>query len=117
ADADADRAALGELDRVADEVEEDLAQLQHVGDHEADLAGDAELDAVAPLAGEGLERGGDALDEGAGAELLGPHLHAAGLDLGEVEDAADQVEEVDAGDADPPQVGDGVLVAARLGVL
>ncbi len=94
-DRDADAALGGELDRVADEVDEDLAEFAAVGD---DLAGqggprrEGEGDAFfLRLEGEHLVH---RLEEGEELEGLVVPLHLSGLDLREVEDLVDDVEEV-----------------------
>src|SRR5262249_49780979 len=93
--ADLDPAALwGELDRVGEQVEEDLLDLPLVGAHGADLAvdrlgeGDAAADRARAARGEGVVDGDGQRD---GRQL---ELHAPGLDLRQVEDVVDQREQV-----------------------
>ena len=72
-----------------------------VGDH---AAGEIviDLDAERKLAVFGFvpERASDRLQQARGQDLLGIHRHGAGFDLRQVEDVADQVEQVGAGAVD-----------------
>ncbi len=92
---------LGELDGVAQQVEQDLHQAlfvrEHGGRHRAaeDMA---ELDALV-LGAEPAEVD-DPLDERGEVELVRDQLHLASLDLGQIEDVIDQAQEVLAGGAD-----------------
>jgi hypothetical protein len=100
-DADVDLALGGELDGVADEVDENLAQAERVADEAGgnfrrDKVGG--LDVLGPdLGGEEVDGFLDALVEVEGAVL---HLEAAGLDLGVIEDVVDDGEERFAADVD-----------------
>ena len=84
------RAGLGELDGVAQEIEQDLLQAQRIAAHAFGHAGrdiGGELQAL----GGGLRRQGlgHALDQLDGGEFDAFEVEAAGLDLGEVEDVVD----------------------------
>ena len=90
----AHRALLGELERIAQQVEQDLLQAQRIADHALrhvgrDIGG--ELQAL----GGGLRRQrlGHALDQLDGRELDAFEVEAAGLDLGEVEDVVDDAQQ------------------------
>ena len=90
----ADRTGFGELDGVAQEVEQDLLQAQRIAGHAVrhigpDIGG--ELQAL----GGGLRRQrlGHPLDQLDGGELDAFEVEAAGLDLGEVEDVVDDPEQ------------------------
>ena len=114
-DIEDDLAVLGELDGVANEVEEDLPETAGVG---ADARGDVgvevddELDALLDgLLGEEVH---DAFDDGVEVELLGEDLDLGGLDLGEVEDVLDDAHEGFAGGADG--LNHFLLVGGEVGV-
>ena len=110
---DADAADLGELDGVAGEVDQHLAEAVAVADDPARHAGGHEggdLDALAlRFRGQELD---DALDEGVQIERRGDDVDAPGLDLGEVEDLVDERQEGLAGGLDGVRVG-GLLGAER----
>ena len=116
ADGDGDLAAGGELDGVADEVDEDLAQAGGVGDEprrgaRVDDRGEVEA-LVAELAGgDEVDHG---LDEAAQLEGVVLELELVGLDLGEVEDVVDEGEQRVAGAAQG--LDEVALVAAEGGV-
>ena len=100
-DLEPDLALLGELDRVVDEVGEDLAETKRVA---AQLLGDGaghvgeELEAlVVGLLG---REGDDGADDVVEPEVGGLDVEPAGLDLGEVEDVVDDAEERRAGVVD-----------------
>ena len=107
---------VGELGRVAEEVEEDLAHAGHVGAHGADVL-QADLEHVGVLLDQGLDGGPDLVDEVADLEALEEQLHFARLDLGEVEDVVDEGQEVLARAVDLPEVGDEVRLPQVLGLL
>ena len=90
-DDDRDAAALGELDRVAGEVEQHLAQSRRVADDArrqalVDIAADFEPLGLGARA-EQLDR---LLDEGRERERPRRQIEPAGLDLGEIENLLDQ---------------------------
>jgi hypothetical protein len=93
-DAQDDFAALGELDGVAEEVENDLAESDGVAAvATGDAVGEVEDELEGFLAGEsGLEIEG-ALELFVEIEIDGLEDEAAGLDLGEVEDVVDDGKE------------------------
>ena len=110
-DADDDLARLGELDAVADEVEQHLPEPVGVADQPvrhvaADDGGEAEV--FARVAGRGVFE--HAVHDVAQGEIFLRHAHLAGLDLGEVEHVVDDVEQgVGAGGG-----GGGELLLARV---
>ena len=88
-------ADAGELDGVADEVDEDLSEFAFVAvDAERGFGGEFEAEGEALLGAEGAEGGLDAGCELAEVEIGGVMFHAAGLDFGEVEDFIDETEDV-----------------------
>ena len=96
-----DLARLGELHRVAEQVQEDLAQPRHVAD---DRRRDVALEQVGGVEmlldgarGDEVER---RLDAFAQVERLRLDVHPAGLDLREIEDVVDDGEQRVAGLAD-----------------
>ena len=95
-----DRAALGELARVAQKVEHDLAQANRVGPHPAEILGQPHLEPVAVLGRERLGRDEDVAQHGGHLDILDAELELAGLDLGQVEDLVDQLQQVPAGAVD-----------------
>ena len=102
-DDDRDAAALGELDGVAGEVEQHLAQPRRVAD---DARRQALVDVAADLQAlrlrarpEQLDR---LLDEGREDERPRREIEPAGLDLGEIEDLLDQRQQGLARRASPP---------------
>jgi len=103
--------SAGELDRVREQVEEDLTDLALVGDHGSEVGRDIrrERDGMGrrPLADE-AERPADRVGQG---ELARLEVHPAGLDLRQVEDVVDQREEVLARGFDVLEVI-GLLVAS-----
>jgi hypothetical protein len=93
-DGEEDLAAGGELDRVADEVEEDLLEARAVAQKEAgDIGIDKETKLEVLLLGLGAAEVEDGLDDGADVDRGVLELDAAGLDLGVVEDVVDDGEE------------------------
>ena len=105
-------AVRGELDRIGEQVEDDLLHLALVGFHFVQVGArvDAALDAVT---GGPLPHHGDAVLEhrgqGEGGEL---ELHLAGLDLREVEGVVDEQEQMAPGGDDVAEVL-GLLVVER----
>src|SRR5829696_900920 len=89
-----DAAGLGELHRVAGEVDEDLAQPILVADDaRRHLRRDEGRDLDALALGFGRKQLDHALDHGTEVERLGEEFDPAGLDLREVEDLVDEREE------------------------
>ena len=84
------RARLGELDGVAQQVEQDLLQAQRIADHAVGHVG-GDIGDEAQALGHGLrcQRLGRALDQLDGRQLDLLEVEAAGLDLGEVQDVVD----------------------------
>ncbi|MFT3684773.1 MAG: hypothetical protein QM783_07545 [Phycisphaerales bacterium] len=92
---DGDAAGLGELDGVADEVDQDLAEADGVGvDRLGDGRDDAGGEAEALAAGLDVHERQYVLQDAVsgGGEVF--HRHATGLDLGDVEDVVDDREQV-----------------------
>ena len=92
ADGDVHLSALGELQRVADEVHDHLAQPHRVADEDAVVTAlDRQVEALAP--GDG-QQGGDHLggDVGRPERALGQG-HRGGLGLGQVQDVVEQLEQ------------------------
>ena len=82
-----------ELDRVGEQVVEDLAELAGVLPHQRDrLVEPAFQVDVLPLGDRPGQRG-EGLADVADREVLGPDLHLAALDLGQVEDVVDHPQE------------------------
>ena len=112
-DPDRDLALLGELDRVGEEVEEDLAEAPLVSPHgvwRAGLHEPRDLESLPPgLLGDELDR---ALDELLEVEVDGIELQLARLDLREVEDVVDDRQE-----RGPGAVGGLGVVVLRRGEL
>ena len=95
-------AALGrELHGVGQQVLQDLLQALGVGDDAAaEMLVDLDVEREALRFGLVAERPGDGLEHVGEEDLLGIDGDRAGLDLAEVEDVADQVQEVGAGAVD-----------------
>src|SRR5919106_816305 len=106
--------ALGELARVAQQVEEGLTDLGQIGMYGADAVGTAHVQPVDILRRQRLDDGGDVPDERGDVEGLEVELHLAGLDLGQVEHGVDQLEQVLAGCIDLLEVV-GELLGAEVG--
>ena len=90
-DRDADAALIGELDRIAGEIGENLAQPQAVRAHKArrrGAEGRGDLDAFA--LGARREQFNHAFDQLAQIHSLVDEIEMAGLDLGKIEDFVDQ---------------------------
>ncbi len=90
----ADAAVLGELRRVAQEIDQALAQLGHIGMRRADILGDRQVEGVALLGDQALDGGGDLGHHLGHRKVLRVDLDALGLDLGQVEDVVDQPEKM-----------------------
>jgi hypothetical protein len=89
-----DLAPLGELDRVADQIEDDLADSPGVADQIVRDIGPDLVHELEPLGvGERRERLEHLAERLAQAEGHGLQLEPAGLDLGEVEDVVDDRQE------------------------
>ena len=112
-----DLALFREFGRVADQVDQRLAQLQLILMHRAQIAVVVEAEAVALLRDQALRRGGDVLDQRRHVEGLGRQRQAAGLDLGDVEHVVDEAEQVAGGRLDLAQVGQQLGLAQILQLL
>ena len=100
-DREPDLATLGELDRVVDEVGEDLSETERVtaqvlGDRARDVGQELQPLVVGLLGGERDDRADDLVD----LEVRGLEVELARLDLREVEDVVDDAEERRAGVVD-----------------
>jgi hypothetical protein len=114
--AQGDRAVVGELGGIREQIEERLAELGLIGVHAANVVGALDHQRVAVLLNERLDDGLYVLHHLPDIERLQEEVHSAGLDLGEVEDVVDQPEQVLAGRVDPLEVRQGRLVASVLGL-
>ena len=107
-------AVLGELAGVAEQVEEDLAHLGHVGAHVAELRRrSARRSALPFFSTSGWIVVVDVVDQLGDVEGLEEQLHLAGLDLRQVEDVVDQRQQVLAGRVDLLEVGDRTSCCSR----
>ena len=97
----ADRAALREFIRVAHEVEKSLPQPHGVSVQRPDCAIATDRHAVLVLGRKRLNGLDHAVDERRKREIFQLQLHAASLDLGEIEDVVDQREQMPAGAEHP----------------
>jgi hypothetical protein len=102
---------LRELAGVAQQVEQDLAQLGGVALHAAEALESGQLERVLVLADQGLDGALDAAHQLGHVELLDEDVHLSRLDLGQVEHAVDQLQQVAARAHDLAQVGSVGLVA------
>ena len=100
-DAQAHAALGGELQRVAEQVLQDLLQALGIGDDAAaEMLVDLHLERQALRFGLVAERPRHGLEHVGEEDLLGVDGDGAGFDLGEIEDVADQVQKVGAGAVD-----------------
>ena len=107
-------AVIGELDRVAEQVEQHLAEPGLIGLHPCGRDGGAskvrlQLFGFGPRA----DDPDDAAQECRQLQRRGAEFQPAGLDLGQVEDVVDQGEQVLAALLDDVQAVDGVVSSAR----
>ena len=91
---DGDRARLGEFGGVAQEIDQDLAQLVLVAEQGRQSRLDLLDQLYAPAPDHRLDGAQALIDQRLERELERPHLHAAGLDLGQVEHVVDQPEQM-----------------------
>ncbi len=97
-DAEPHAAVLGELEGVRQQVLEHLLQTLRVGDDAAaEMRIDLDVEGQLPRLGLVPERTPDRLDQVGEEHLLGVDGDGAGLDLRQVENVADQIEQVGAG--------------------
>ena len=82
--AQANRACLGELTGVAQQVEQDLAQPHVVGVYRADPVGTVQLERVVVLLGERPGRAEHLVDDRPDRHALEGQIHLARLDLREI---------------------------------
>ena len=97
-------AVVGELHRVAEEVEQDLAEPQLVSANRRQVIGELEGQGDAVLCRPLPNQRQGVLEGDRRVEGRQVQLHLAGLDLGEVEDVVEQREEVPAGVANVAEV-------------
>ena len=103
--AQADRTALGELDRVVAEVDQHLTQAQRVADQAGRHFGrEFEHQFERLLLGALGQQVDDVVEHGLELELDLLQAHAVGLDLGEIQDIVDHAEQVLARDLDLVQM-------------
>ena len=102
---DADASALGrELDRVREQVDQHLLDLAFVADDLTHTGIDSEIHAEAVARGALADEREGVLERERHAEVRQLEVHAAGFDLGQIEDVVDQREEVPARRDDVLQV-------------
>src|SRR5690606_3018716 len=90
------------------EVEHDLSQLGDIGAH-IQIADDVGADHISPTFGDRAERGDHAANQVVEVHVFEVKTHLAGFDLGEIEDVADELQEV------PPSAFDFAQVVCELG--
>src|SRR5713101_8445710 len=95
-DADEDPPLGGKLDRVGQQIEQDLLDLRAIARQRRQLERHVLLELHLLAARERHRRLDTLVDQLVQVELLGDHLELPGLDTGEVEDAIDELEEVGA---------------------
>ncbi len=89
---------LGELEGVGEQVLEHLLQALGVGDQAAaQVRVGVDLEVETPVFRLVTERPGDHLEQAREEDVFRFHRYRAGLDLGEIEDVADQVQQVRSG--------------------
>ena len=89
-----DAAALGELERVAEQIEQDLAHARRIADqHVVGTGIDLGIEREPLGGGLRLERAHDAVDQAGQRERGGLQLEAPGLDLREVEHVVDDAQQ------------------------
>ncbi len=93
-DRDADAAGVGELHRVAGEVEQDLTQPAFVGEDVGRVGGDRPDDLQPLVVGAGAEQFGDAAHQAFQIDGRRVELQLAGLQPGVVEQVVDQAQQV-----------------------
>ena len=106
---------LRELAGVAQEVEQRLPHLGHVGAHHADVPGQITSRRLPFLATSGCTVAATSWTILADVELLEVERHLAGFDLREIEDVVDEAEQVFAGAVDAGDVLDVFLAAVGFG--
>src|SRR5262245_26906867 len=104
-DADQHAALRGELDRIRQQIEQDLLDLRPVGRQRRQLERHVLLDLQLLAAGERGRRLDALVDQLVQIDLLGQHLELARLDTREVEDPVDELQEVGAAVVDRADVG------------
>ncbi len=94
-------ALLGELDRVGQQILEDLLQALAVGkQHRRRIRLHLYLEAQLAVGGQRFEHAAQAIDQARHAGVFRAHFKLAGFDLGNIQDVIDQVEQVIAGRID-----------------
>ena len=86
------RPRRGKLDRVGQEVVEDLLELSRIGPDDRHIRGNVDFQGHLFGLGQGLENVGKPLEQVGQRQRLGPYFHLARLDLGQVEQVVDQIE-------------------------
>ncbi len=111
------QSALGEFRGIAEQVDQALLQLHQIDMHGADIGRRHDLEIVAVLVHQRRHQHLHFGRELAEIDLLDMQVHAAGLDLGQIENVVDQPEQMLAGGLDLDEVRLARLVAAILRVL
>ena len=112
-----DRALLGELGGIAQQIEQVLAQLRLIGAHCTQIRRAVDHQRVRVLSHQRLDHRLDLADHRRDVEVLDQHVHLAGLDLGQIEDVVDQAQEVLAGAIDLLEIGQEGVLTEILGLL
>ena len=112
-----DLPVLGEFRRVAEKVDQALAQLGLVGMGDAEIVREIEDEGIALLGHEGVHGGGHFPHHLAHGKGFGIDLHPLGFDLREVEDVVDQAEEMTGIRLDLAHVCEQALLAEILHLL
>ena len=116
ADPQHDPAVLGELDRVGQQVAQNLPQPLPVGEQSAGAPGTRSIAKSRPFSAvSGWKVALDVFQQRAQREPLGVNVHPARLDLGQVEDVVDELEQVRACRVDDVGVLDLLVRQVRLG--
>ena len=114
-DAEANPAFGGELEGVRQQVLQHLLQALRVGDDAASEVGvDVDVERQLPVVRLVPERPTDGVQQVAGEDFFRIHRHRSGFDLRQIEDVADQVQQVGAGAVDG--AGEFDLLARQIAV-
>ena len=100
---------LGELGRVAEQVQHHLPRLGQVGLHRAEVGREVQLEPVGFLGDEAADGVGEIAQHRLDLKALDVDLHLAAFDLAEVEHAVDEAEQVARVALDLAEVGNEVL--------
>ena len=103
---------FGEFRGVAQQIDQALLELHDVDTHHADIGRHVDLQAVGILVHQRRNQNAHFGHKLAEIDILQMNVHAAGLDLGEIEDVVDQTEQMLAGALDLDEIGLAGVVAA-----